>query len=292
MRYPFIEDYCGQFSIAALCRVMQVSRSGYYAWLKRPESNRSRENRQLVEQIRDIHQQSRQTYGSPRIHAELQTMGVVCSENRIARLMRQHGIAVERKRKFTRTTDSNHYLPIASNLLDQQFEVSSPNTVWTTDITYIWTKEGWLYLAIVLDLFSRRVIGWSMAPTLERMLVIVALQMAITARNPAKGLMHHSDRGSQYASYDYQQILQQKGVVGSMSRRGNCYDNAPTESCFATLKRELVYRRNYSSHAQAKQDIFEYIEVWYNRQRRHSAIGYMSPMEYEKQWQETTTTAA
>lgn len=208
MRYPFIEDYCGQFSIAALCRVMQVSRSGYYAWLKRPESNRSRENRQLVEQIRDIHQQSRHTYGSPRIHAELQTMGVVCSENRIARLMQQHGIAVIRKRKFTRTTDSNHHLPIAPNLLDQQFEVSSPNAVWTTDITYIWTQEGWLYLAIVLDLFSRRVIGWSMAPTLERMLVIAALEMAIAARNPAKGLIHHSDRGNQYASCDYQQILQ------------------------------------------------------------------------------------
>lgn len=245
-----------------------------------------------MKQIKDIHEQSRQTYGSPRIHDELRDRGISCSENRVARLMQQHGIAVEKKRKFTRTTDSNHPLPIATNLLNQQFEVSSPNVVWTADITYIWTKEGWLYLAIVLDLFSRRIVGWSMAPTLERTLVIAALRMAITARNPAKGLIHHSDRGSQYASYDYQEILQQKGVVGSMSRRGNCYDNAPTESCFATLKRELVYRRNYLSHAQAKQDIFEYIEVWYNRQRKHTAIGYMSPVEYEQHWKKSIPNAA
>ncbi len=275
-----------------MCRVLQISRSGYYAWLTRPESNRSRENRQLVEQIRDIHQQSRQSYGSPRVHAELQTMGVVCGKNRIARLMRLNGIAVEKKRKFTKTTDSNHHLPVAPNLLDQQFEASRPDAVWTTDITYIWTKEGWLYLAIVLDLFSRRIIGWSMASTLERTLVITALRMAIMVRNPVKGLIHHSDRGSQYASYDYQRILEQKGIRCSMSRRGNCYDNAPTESYFATLKRELVYRRNYSSHTEAKQDIFEYIEVWYNRKRKHSAIEYMSPIEYEHQWKKSISTAA
>ncbi len=275
-----------------MCRVLQISRSGYYAWLTRPESNRSRENRQLVEQIRDIHQQSRQSYGSPRVHAELQTMGVACGKNRIARLMRLNGIAVEKKRKFTKTTDSNHHLPVAPNLLDQQFEASRPDAVWTTDITYIWTKEGWLYLAIVLDLFSRRIIGWSMASTLERTLVITALRMAIMVRNPVKGLIHHSDRGSQYASYDYQRILEQKGIRCSMSRRGNCYDNAPTESYFATLKRELVYRRNYSSHTEAKQDIFEYIEVWYNRKRKHSAIEYMSPIEYEHQWKKSISTAA
>lgn len=275
-----------------MCRVLQVSRSGYYTWLKRPESNRSRENRQLVEQIRNIHEQSRRTYGSPRVHAELQTMRVICSENRVARLMRLNGIAVEKKRKFTKTTDSNHQLPIAPNLLDQQFEVSKPDVVWTTDITYIWTKQGWLYLAIVLDLFSRRIVGWSMAPTLERTLVMAALQMAIMIRTPAEGLMHHSDRGSQYASYDYQKMLQQKKIVSSMSRRGNCYDNAPTESCFATLKRELVYLRNYSSHAEARQDIFEYIEVWYNRRRKHSAIGYMSPVEYEQQWRKSISIAA
>lgn len=275
-----------------MCRVLQISRGGYYAWLKRPESNRSRENRQLVEQIRDIHQQSRQTYGSPRVHAELKTMGVACGKNRIARLMRLNSIAVEKKRKFTKTTDSNHHLPVAPNLLDQQFETNRPDAVWSTDITYIWTKEGWLYLAIVLDLFSRRIIGWSMASTLERRLVITALRMAIMTRNPVEGLIHHSDRGSQYASYDYQRILEQKGIIGSMSRRGNCYDNAPTESCFATLKRELVYHRNYSNHTEAKRDIFEYIEVWYNRKRKHSAIEYMSPIEYEQQWKKSISTAA
>lgn len=271
---------------------MQVSRSGYYAWLKRPESQRSQENKQLVKQIEEIHRQSRKTYGSPRIHEELKDRGVSCSENRVARLMQQHGIAVEKKRKFMRTTDSNHQFPIAPNLLNQQFEASKLDTVWTADITYIWTKEGWLYLAIVLDLFSRRIIGWSMAPTMERTLVIAALRMAVAARNPGEGLIHHSDRGSQYASHDYHKILQQRGVVSSMSRRGNCYDNAPTESYFATLKRELVYRSNYTSHAEAKQDIFEYIEVWYNRQRKHSSIGYMSPVEYEQQWKKSTTTAA
>ena len=181
--------------------------------------------------------------------------------------------------------------------MNQQFEAHSPNAIWTADITYIWTQEGWLYLAVILDLFSRRIVGWSMGPSLQRTLVIDALEMAITARNPTEGLMHHSDRGSQYASYDYQNVLQprggpQKGIVGSMSRRGNCYDNAPTESWFATLKRELVYRTNYATHAEARQDIFEYIEVWYNRQRKHSAIGYKSPIAYEEQWKESTATAA
>ena len=191
-----------------MCEVLQVSRSGYYAWLRRPQSKRSVENERLVEQIKDIHQQSRQTYGSPRIHDELQDMKIICSQNRVARLMRQHGIAAEKKRKFVRTTDSNHSLPVAPNRLNQQFEVDRPDVVWTADITYIWTGQGWLYLAVVLDLFSRRVVGWSMAPSLERTLVIDALQMAIVARNPAEGLIHHSDRGSQYASYDYQDILQ------------------------------------------------------------------------------------
>ena len=271
---------------------MQVSRSGYYAWQRRPESQRSQENKRLVKQIEDIHQQSRQTYGSPRVHDELKDQGVRCGENRVARLMRQHGITVEKKRRFMRTTDSNHALPVAPNRLNQQFEADRPDTVWTADITYIWTKQGWLYLAIVLDLFSRWVVGWSMAPTLERTLVIDALKMAIVARNPDEGLIHHSDRGSQYASYDYQHALQQKGIVGSMSRRGNCYDNAPTESWFATLKRELLYRTNYASHAEARQDIFEYIEVWYNRQRKHSSISYKSPVAYEEQWKESTAKAA
>ena len=245
-----------------MCEVLQISRSGYYAWLKRPKSNRSAQNEQLVKQIENIHNQSRQTYGSPRVHDELQDMGIACSENRVARLMRQHAIAVQKKKKFVRTTDSNHALPIAPNRLDQCFEVDRPDAVWTTDITYVWTQQGWLYLAVVLDLFSRRVVGWSMASSLGRTLVIDALKMAIAARDPAEGMIHHSDRGSQYASDDYRKLLQENKMVASMSRRGNCYDNAPTESWFATLKRELVYRTNYATHAEARQDIFKYIEVW------------------------------
>lgn len=245
-----------------MCNTLAVSRSGYYARLKCPESQHSQEDKQLVKHIEGIYEQSRRTYGSPRVHDQLKDQGVRCGENRVARLMRQQGIAVEKKRRFMSTTDSNHQLPIAPNRLNQHFEATRPNAVWTADITYIWTKQGWLYLAIVLDLFSRRIVGWSMAPSLERTLVVDALQMAVMARDPGEGLVHHSDRGSQYASYDYQKILQQKGVIVSMSRRGNCYDNAPTESWFATLKKELIYRRNYGDHAEARQDIFEYIEVW------------------------------
>ena len=206
--------------------------------------------------------------------------------------MRQHGIAAEKKRKFIRTTDSNHSLPVAPNRLDQCFQADKPDSVWTADITYIWTGQGWLYLAVVIDLFSRRIVGWSMAPSLERTLVVDALQMAIAARNPAEGLIHHSDRGSQYASHDYQKLLRKNKMVTSMSRRGNCYDNAPTESWFATLKREPVYRTSYATHAEARQNIFEYIEVWYNRQRKHSAIGYKSPVAYEEQWKKSTAKAA
>lgn len=238
---------------------MQVSRSGYYAWLNRPESKRNKENSQLVEQIRDIHQLSRQTYGSPRIYAELKSMAISCSENRVARLMRLNGIAVEKKKKFMKTTDSNHQLPIAGNELDQQFAAQIPNEKWAADITYVWTRQGWLYLAVVLDLFSRRVVGWAMLPTLSRELVITALQMALWMRKPAKGLLHHSDRGSQYASADYQQMLEDHAILCSMSRKGNCYDNAITESFFATLKRELIYRKEYQNHTEARQDIFEYM---------------------------------
>ena len=220
-----------------MCEVLQVSPSGYYAWLRRPPSKRSIQNKQLVQHIKDIHQQSRSTYGSPRIHDELKDQGVVCSENKVARLMRQHSIAAEKKKRFTRTTDSNHSLPVAPNRLDQCFEADEPDMVWTADITYIWTGQGWLYLAVVLDLFSRRIVGWSMAPSLERTLVVDALQMAIAARNPAEGLIHHSDRGSQYASHDYQKLLRKNKMVTSMSRRGNCRGGGPLRQC---PYRELV----------------------------------------------------
>ena len=260
---------------------MEVSVSGYYAWLKRPESKRKEENQQIVEEIKVIHKQSRNTYGSPRMYVELRKQNIVCSENRVARLMRLYQIAAKRKRKFVVTTDSKHDLPVAENTLNQDFQATKANEKWVTDITYIHTKEGWLYLAVVLDLFSRKVIGWSMDAHMERWLVINALKMALRSRHPLKGLLHHSDRGSQYASNDYQQVLNDNNICCSMSRKGNCYDNAVMESFFATLKQELVYKRIYENRKEAKQDIFEYIQVWYNRKRSHSSLGYLSPEEFE-----------
>jgi putative transposase len=271
-----------------LSEALNVSVSGYYAWVKRPESERKKENKRLVAHIKTIHEQSRQTYGSPRVWVDLKKQGIVCSQNRIARLMKSHHIAAERKRKFVITTDSKHDLPVAENKLNQDFTASRPNEKWVTDITYVWTKEGWLYLAIVLDLFSRKVVGWSMNARMERGLVIAALAMALQARQPSKGLLHHSDRGSQYASNDYQKVLTDHGISCSMSRKGNCYDNAVMESFFATLKQELVYRRQYQSRRQAKQNIFEYIQVWYNRKRMHSSLQYLSPEQFERQSQSTT----
>lgn len=259
--------------------------SGYYAWKKRPESARKQENQRIVDEIKVIHRQSRETYGSPRIHVDLGEKGIVCSEKRVARLMKSHQIAAKRKRKFVVTTDSRHALPVAENQLNQEFSASKPNEKWVTDITYVWTREGWLYLAVVLDLYSRKVIGWAMDQSMERRLVMNALQMALLARRPEKGLLLHSDRGSRYASNDYQQILKDNKITCSMSRKGNCYDNAVMESFFATLKQELVYHRQYQTRNEAKQDIFEYIQVWYNRKRRHSALGYLSPEQFENNGQ-------
>ncbi len=264
-----------------MCRTLGVSTSGYYDWRQRPESQRRRENQRLVVEIKTIHQESRRTYGAPRIHRELQARGLCCSRKRVARLMRLHGLRAKQKRRFKATTDSQHGLPVAENLLEQRFTPSAPDVVWAADITYIWSEQGWLYLAVVVDLFSRRIIGWSMRPTLKRQLVIEALEMALKRRQPGEGLLHHSDRGSQYASRDYQELLAGHGILCSMSRRGNCYDNAPVESFFATLKKELVHHRRYRSRAEAKADLFEYIEVWYNRKRRHSSLGYLSPVAYE-----------
>jgi transposase InsO family protein len=260
---------------------MEVSISGYYAWIKRPESTLQQENKQILEQIKIIYQQSRGTYGSPRIYQDLQEKGIFCSENRVARLMKKHKIAVKRKRRFMVTTDSKHNLPIAKNILNQDFQTSKPNQKWVTDITYIWTKEGWLYLAVVLDLFSRKIIGWAMDANMEKELVIKSLTMALHGRQTEKGLLHHSDRGSQYASNEYQKLLKDNLIDCSMSRKGNCYDNAAMESFFATLKQELVYHHQYQSRQEAKQDIFEYIQVWYNRKRKHSSLNYMSPDQFE-----------
>jgi transposase InsO family protein len=283
MKYQFIADHRQEFKITAMCRVLQVSRSGYYAWCQRPVSEREMANQKLTKQIEEIHQESRQTYGSPRIHAELADQEIKCGHNRVARLMRQAGLRAKQKRKFkVTTTDSAHNYPVAPNRLDQDFQASQPNEKWVADITYIATAEGWLYLAAVMDLYSRRIVGWAMADTLARSLPLAALQMALETRQPPPGLLHHSDRGSQYASQDYQAVLTKYQIQGSMSRAGNCYDNAPIESFFGTLKTELIHHRHYATRAEAKTDIFEYIEVFYNRFRRHSALDNLCPVVFEK----------
>ena len=283
MKFQFIEEYRDEFPVTRMCHVLAVSASGYYAWRRRPMSQRERDNQELLDQIKEAHAASRKTYGSPRVHADLAKQGIQCNKKRVERLMRVNDIrGKQRGRRRVKTTDSAHNLPVAPNVLDRQFEADAPNQKWVTDITYIPTDEGWLYLAAVLDLFSRRVIGWSMASTLCTSLVKSALRMAITDRHPQAGLLHHSDRGSQYASADYQSLMDAHQMVVSMSRTGNCYDNAPMESFFGTLRCELVHDRHYGTHAEARQDIFEYIEVFYNRERRHSSLDYVSPVEYEQ----------
>jgi len=286
VRYQFIKQHAGQFSLSALCRVMQVSRSGFYAFCKRPPSATEQANQVLTEQIRAVFEQSDQTYGSPRIYEELKVQNVACSEKRVARLMRLADLRAVLPKRFVITTDSKHDLPIAENLLDRAFDPQMPNVRWTADISYVWTSEGWLYLAVILDLFSRRIVGWAMGSSLERSLVLSALEMALTARQPGSGLLFHSDRGSQYASHDYQKALSEAGIVCSMSRVGNCWDNAPTEAFFATLKRELIYRTRFATRAEAKTVIFRWIEIWYNRKRRHSSLGYLSPEDFERQYQQ------
>lgn len=281
MKFAFIEAHKVCFPIELLCVVLGVSRSGYYAWKTRPVSARDRDDAQLVVKIAAAHTRSRRTYGSPRVHAELRTRGVRVGRKRVERLMREGGIAARRKRRFRRTTDSKHPHPIAPNVLDRQFEVERPNTTWVTDVTYIWTAEGWLYLAAILDLCSRRVVGWAASATNDRQLALAALKCALKTRNTAAGLIHHSDRGSPYASEDYRAELDAHDFVASMSRRGNCWDNAVAESFFATLNGELVDHEHYVTRASAITSIGEYIDGFYNTQRRHSSIGYMSPMEFE-----------
>jgi putative transposase len=280
MKYKFIEAHREEFAVKIMCRVLDVSRSGYYDWRKRKPSARDRANAKLLEAIKRIFERSRKTYGSPRIHAELKAQGKTCSRNRVARLMRKHGIRARRPRRRVRTTDSKHNRPVAPNLLDRQFEAERPNQKWVADISYIDTDEGWLYLATVMDLFSRRIVGWAMADHMETSLVEQALRMALLRRRPAAGLLHHSDRGSQYASKNYRALLATWNITVSMSRTGSCYDNAVMESFFGTLKTEWATGR-YPTRNAARTDIFEYIEVWYNRQRRHSTLGYLCPRDFE-----------
>ncbi len=264
-----------------MCRVLRVSAGGYYAWQNRPDSRRRCENRKLLAEIRAIHAKSRGTYGSLRVRAELRDQGHSCGRHRVARLMRNAGLQGIPKRRFRRTTNSDHRLPVAPNRLKQDFTATAPNQRWVSDITYIPTGEGWLYLAVILDLYSRKVIGWSTSARLQRDVVLDAIRTAIGRRTPVSDLIHHSDRGSQYASIDFQEVLKEHGIICSMSDTGNCYDNAVAESFFATLKRERVHRLNYRTRAEATTDIFKYIEIFYNRHRRHSTIGHLSPHDYE-----------
>jgi len=282
VRFAFIATEKACYPVALMCRVLQVSRSGYYAWCQRPAAARTLKDQNLALEVATIHAMSRRRYGSPRIHAELRGRGQRTARKRVARLMRAAGLRAREPRRFRRTTDSGHGMAIKGNLLARQFAVLAPNTSWVTDITYLWTLEGWLYLAVILDLFSRRVIGWSLSERLERKVALEALEMAIKDRRPTSGLLHHSDRGSQYASHEYQELLEQHGIRCSMSRKANCWDNAVAESFFATLKLELVYHTRWGTKADARSAIFEYIEVFYNRQRRHSALGYLCPDEFER----------
>ena len=279
MKYQFMHDYRSAFRVKKMCRVLNISRSAYYGWKRRPMRIRKKRNNELMDHIRKAYALGRKTYGSPRVTRELKSQGIVCGKNRVARLMRTEGIQAKMKRRYKVTTHSRHTRPIVPNLLTGKI-VNASDTVWVSDITYIKTYEGWLYLAVVLDIFSRSVVGWSMSERLTDDLTVRALLQALMRRNPHKGLIFHSDRGSQYASRRFKTILSSYRIIQSMSGKGNCYDNAYAESFFGTLKTELGYR--YASRSVARQHIFEYIEVFYNRIRRHSALNYVSPLEYER----------
>lgn len=288
MRYAVIARHRGEFEVRLMCRVLEVSPSGYYASRKRPPSWHALIDEVLMARVRIIHAESNETYGAPRVHRELQAEGLPASPKRVARLMREEGlVARPRKRPRIATTDSNHDHPIAPNLLAREFDVNGVgiNRVWVSDITYIPTREGLLYLATVLDLGSRRCVGWAMRDTLEVEVALSALRMARAARAPAPGLIHHSDRGSQYTSGDYRAELAAHGMIASMSGKGDCYDNAVAESFFSTLEFELLMKNDWQTREEARRGIFRYIETWYNRKRRHSTLGYVSPAEYEQRLQ-------
>lgn len=283
MKFAFIEEHRKVWPISVICRVLQISRSGFFAWRKRPPSARQIHQQELLAKIRKAHLENREVYGSPRVHHALLVDGQTVSRNTVARLMRLAKIrAKPQPRSFPCTTDSNHHQPVAENLLERDFSATGPDRKWLADITYIQTDEGWLYLAGVLDCFSRKIVGWSMSDAMPADLVGDALKMALEHRRPSgQELIHHSDRGVQYASDDYQQLLARHGITPSMSGKGDCYDNAMMESFWSTLKTELIYQRHYATHEEARQSIFEYIEVFYNRKRLHSSLGYVSPEAFE-----------
>jgi putative transposase len=285
VRYAWIIEQGKLYSLAEMCAVLDVSISGYRAWARGGTPNRKRlTDRQMVALIRAIHAELKRAYGSPRMARELRARGFSAGKERTERLMRENGIRGRHKRRYKVTTDSRHSLPVAPNLLDRNFTPAAPDQVWTSDITYLWTDEGWLYLAIVLDLFNREVVGWSLKPHMTEDIVTDALTMAWFRRRPAAGLMHHSDRGSQYAGDAFQKKLKAYGMICSMSRKGNCWDNAPTESWFNSFKNERVHGVRYATHAEMKSESFEYIEVFYNRRRQHSTLGYQSPIRFLESW--------
>ena len=283
MRYRFIDAEKALNPHRMLCNGREVARSGSYAWRGRRPRARAKANDRLLEKIRTVHKASRGTYGSPRVFQELRTPEYPVSENRIARVMRVSGIRSKHRRKFRVTTQSNHRRPVAPNVLAREFTVAAPNRVWVGDITYVWTAEGWLYLAIVIDLFSRIVVGWSMSTRITDELTLSALRMAFRKRRPAAGLLFHSDRGSQYTSNDYRQFMINHQITASMSRRGNCWDNAVSESFFATLEKDLLHGWVPETRSIARTEIFDYIEAFYNRRRIHSTLGFVSPIAYEAQ---------
>jgi putative transposase len=280
--FRFIQEHKDHWPVRLLCETLEVSTAGYYAWRQRPPSFQEQRREALLVLIQGIHAEVKQRYGSPRVYRELVARGQDCCVNTVTKLMHDNDIRAKTARKFRCTTDSNHPWPVAANILDRQFDPEAPNEVWLTDITYIPTREGWLYLAAVEDLYSRRVVGWSMADTMTSRLVVDALEMAVQKRLPDVGLLAHSDRGSQYASEHYQRLLGKHGIECSMSGVGQCWDNAPMESFFASLKKELTHHEDYATRAEAQSSIFEYIEVFYNRQRRHSSLGYQSPVDFEQ----------
>jgi putative transposase len=280
--FSFIQQHKEVWPVTLLCNTLGVSPAGFYAWLQRPPSEQQHRRDALLVEIRAVHAEVKERYGSPRIHAELQANGVPCCVNTVAKLMHDNDIRAKTARKFRNTTDSNHSLPVAENLLDRQFDPTGPNEKWVGDITYLPTREGWLYLAVIEDLYSRKVVGWAMADHMQSRLVVDALEMAVTRRLPGEGLLAHTDRGSQYASDHYQRLLKKHGIECSMSGVGQCWDNAPMESFFASLKKELIHHEDYQTRAEARASIVEYIEVFYNNRRRHSSLGYVSPAAYEQ----------
>jgi len=281
MRFEFIEEHRDEFPITRMCKVLEVSPSGYYAWRTRPVSAREMANRELAKQIEVVYNDNHGVYGSPRVYRTLKAQGVACGENRVARLMRLLGLRAKQTRCYKSTTKRNKAHAVAPNLLKRDFTADRPNQKWLADITYIPTLEGWLYLALILDLFTRRIVGWAMSQRMTSELTLTALRMALRQRRPAPGLIHHSDQGSQYTDGAYQALLQAHGIQASMNGVGSWYDNAPMESFIGTLKTELVHHRQYRTRDEAKPDLFSYIEGFYNRHRLHSSLGYLSPETYE-----------